>query len=67
MQHFITVPTDLNEWNLPKKMSKWDLKIMEHDLLICIGQVGEIQYRNLGGGFKDFLFSSLFGEDFHFD
>ena len=40
---------------------------MEHDLLICIGQVGEIQYRNLGGGFKKSLFSSLFGEDFHFD
>ena len=27
----------------------------------------EVKYTTLGGGFKHFLFSSLFGEDSHFD
>ena len=26
-----------------------------------------IYHQSLGGGFKHFLFSSIFGEDFHFD
>ena len=30
-------------------------------------QVNEPSQKNLGGGFKDFLFSPLFGEDSHFD
>ena len=53
---------------------------MKHDLLeqneycilryktICTHKMITIKYYNyLGGGFKYFLFSSLFGEDSHFD
>jgi len=31
--------------------------------------IGKLDHNNgkLGGGFKDFLFSPLFGEDSHFD
>ena len=29
--------------------------------------LGRFQGLSLGGGFKDFLFSPLFGEDFQFD
>ena len=47
-----------------KEKTIWSTKIYSFVFLIGIF-LGGVQ--KLGGGFKDFLFSSLLGEDSHFD
>ena len=46
----------------------WELGMRHHlKALEGLGAKGKRHGFNLVGVFKDFLFSSLFGEDFHFD
>ncbi len=57
--------TSLAVWHLKGSATQTYKMASEH--LGCVWMIKITQIVYLGGGFKDFLFSPLFGEDSHFD